>query len=145
MREKLAIANQLRVSRKKFSNKPEYKQICSKCYYAYIVECILKGKNDFSISYGSKYVKTISERILDWCKYFIDIILAFFLINFTPRDYMPQLKRVLICFDVSKPMHIKFAEIPDEFFLHKFLEENGFKIVDEHLYRDSTVYDVTRA
>lgn len=51
MREKLTIANQLRVSRKSFSNNLEHKKLCSKCYRTYVVECIIKGKENFKISF----------------------------------------------------------------------------------------------
>lgn len=145
MREKLAIANKMRISRKNYSNNPEYQQICSKCYRAYIVECILKGKDEFQISYGSKYVLSTSRRIANWCKYFINIIYRFLLISLTLNDEKFQRKYELIHFGVPKPIHLKLAEIPDEIFLYKFLEENGFKVVDEHINGDSIVYNVTRA
>jgi len=144
MREKLAIANQLRISRKNYSNNVEHKKLCSKCYHTYIVECIIKGKNDFKISFGGKYIHSFSRRILDWFEYVKDIVYRFFLIHCTPKDDKTFKKYNLIHFGVSKPIHLKIAETPNEFVLYGFLEKNGFKIKEEHLYTESTVYDVTR-
>ena len=125
MRKKIAIANQLRVSRKKFSNNREYKKLCSKCYRTYVIECVIKGKENFQISFGSKYIKSFSKRAYDWYIFFLDCI------YFGPIY-------------ASKPKHLKIAEIPNERVLYYFLEKNGFKIIGEHLYSYSTVYDVTR-
>ncbi len=145
MREKLAIANQLRVSRKKYSNNLEHKKLCSKCYRTYIIECIIKGKNDFKVSFEGKYIHSFSRRISDWFGYFGDIIYRFFLIHFTPKDDKTFKKYELIHFGVSKPIHPRIAETPNEWCLYDFLEKNGFKIKEEHLYSESTVYDVVRA
>ena len=145
MREKLAIANQMRNSRKSFSNNLEDRKLCSKCYHTYVIECIFKGKEDFEISFGGKYIQSFSERILDYYRYIIDSIYRFFLIHFTPDDDETLRKYELIHFGVSKPIHCKIAKIPSEACLYAFLEENGFKITNEHLYSESTVYDVARA
>ena len=144
MREKLAIANQLRISRRSFSNNPEYKKICSKCYHAYIIECIFKRKKDFKIKFGGKYIQKFPERMLDWYNYILDIIYRFFLINFTPNDDKTLRKYILIHFGVPKPVHIKIAETPNEDILEGFLTDNGFKVLDEHFYVESTVYEVTK-
>lgn len=144
MREKLAIANQLRVSRKSFGNNLERKRLCSKCYRTYVLECIIKGKKDFKVTFGGKYIQSFSERISDWFGYIGDNIYRFFLIHFTPKDDKTFKKYGLIHFGVSKPIHPKIAETPDEMCLYNFLENNGFKITEEHLYSESTVYDVSR-
>lgn len=145
MREKLAIANQLRISRKNYSNNIEHKKLCSKCYHAYVVECIIRGKSDFKVSFGGKYIHSFLRRISDWFGYIGDIIYRFFLIQFTPKDDKTLKKYELIHFGVSKPIHPKIAKIPNEWCLYDFLEKNGFKIKEEHLYSKSTVYDVARA
>ena len=145
MREKLAIANQLRVSRKKYSNNLENKKLCSKCYRTYIIECIIKGKNDFKVSFEGKYIHGFSRRISDWFGYFWNIIYRFFLIHFTPKDDKTFKKYELIHFGVSKPIHPRIAETPNEWCLYDFLKKNGFKIKEEHLDSESTVYDVVRA
>lgn len=145
MRGKLAIANQLRVSRKNFSNNLEYQKLCSKCYHSYVVECIIKGKKNFKVSFRVKYIRSFSERIHDWYRYIQDSIYRFFLIHFTPKDDTTFKKYNLIHFGVSKPSHLKIVETPNEWFLYDFLEKNEFKIIEKHLYSESTVYDVTRA
>lgn len=145
MKEKIAIANQLRVSRKKFSNNLEHKKLCLKCYRTYVIECVIKGKENFKISFGGKYIESFSERASDWYRYIWDSTYRFFLIHFTPNDDKTFQKYELIHVGVSKPIHLKIAETPNETILYNFLEKNGFKIIDEHLYSESTVYDVTRA
>lgn len=145
MREKLTIAYQLRASRKSFSSNLESQKLCLKCYQAYVVECIIKGKENFKISFGGEYIQSFSKRVSDWCRYISDNIYRFFLIHFTPKDDKTLKKYELIHFGVSKPIHPKIAKTPDERFLYNFLEKNGFKISEEHLYSESTVYDVTRA
>ena len=145
MREKLDIANQMRNSRKSFSNNLEDQKLCSKCYHTYVIECIIKGKENFKVSFGGKYVQSLSKRIYDYYKYIINSIYRFFLIHFTPNSYKTLRKYELIHFGVSKPTHFKIAEMPNEPVLYNFLEKNGFKITGEHLYSESTVYDVARA
>lgn len=86
MREKLAIERKLRISRKNFSNKQEHKKLCSKCYYTYVIECIIKGKEEFEISFNGKYIKNFPDRALDWFNYVLDIIYRFFLVHFTPNN-----------------------------------------------------------
>ena len=50
----------------------------------------------------------------------------------------------LIHYGASKPIHVKVTNMPNEIVLEKFLKENGFQIVNEHLYSVSTIYDVAR-
>ena len=145
MREKLAIANQLRISRKNYSNNLEHRKLCSKCYRTYVIECIIKGKSDFKVSFEGKYIQSFSERISDWFEYIGNIIYRFLLIHFTPKDDKTLKKYELIHLGVSKPIHPRIAETPNEWCLYDFLEKNGFKIKEEHLYSESTVYDVVRA
>ncbi len=145
MREKLAIANQMRNSRKSFSNNLEHRKLCSKCYRTYVIECIIKGKENFKISFGGKYIQSFPKRIYDYYRYIVNSIYRFFLIHFTPNDDKTLRKFGLIYFGVPKPIHFKIAEVPNEIVLYSFLEKNGFKITDEHLYSESIVYDVARA
>ncbi len=144
MREKLAIAKKLRISRKSFSNNTEYKKICSKCYRTYVVECIIQGKNEFSISFNGKYINSFPERAFDWYNYVLNSIYRFFLVHFTPNNDKTFKRYELIHFGVYKPIHHKITNIPNEIILEGFLKENGFKIVDQHLNSVSTVYDVAR-
>lgn len=145
MREKLAIANQMRVSRKSFSNDLEERKLCSKCYRAYVIECIIKGKENFKVSFGGKYIQSFSERLSDWCRYIGNSIYRFYLIHFTPNDDITFKKWELIHCGVSKPVHFKIAKTPNEKVLYNFFEKNGFKITEEHFYSEATVYDVARA
>lgn len=145
MREKLVIANQMRVSRKSFSNDLEERKLCSKCYRAYVIECIIKGKENFKVSFGDKYIQSFSERLFDWCRYIGNSIYRFYLIHFTPNDDITFKKWELIHCGVSKPVHFKISKTPNEKVLYNFLEKNGFKITEEHFYSEATVYDVARA
>lgn len=144
MREKIAIANQLRVSRESFSDNLEDWKLCSKCYYTYVMECIIKGKEEFKVSFGGRYIQSFSKRLSDWCRYIKDSMYRFFLIHVTPNDDKTFGKYELIHCGVSKPVHFKIAKTPNEKVLYDFLEKNGFKITNEHLYSESTVYDVVR-
>lgn len=144
MREKLEIANKLRKSRKIFSNNLEHKRLCSKCYRTYVVECIIKGKDEFKITFNGNFINKFPERIFDWYFYALKCIYRFYLVHFTPNDDKTFLKYELIHFGVSKPIHLKTAKTPNEFILEGFLKENGLKIAEEHLYSESTVYDVAR-
>ncbi len=145
MREKLMIANQMRKLRKVYSNNPKDKRLCSKCYYTYIIECIIKGKENFKISFGGKYVTSFPNRIYNYYRYILESIYRFFLMHFAPNNDNTPLKYRLIHYGVSKPVHCKIAEMPNEVMLYGFLKVNGFKITGEHLYSDSTVYDVAKA
>ncbi len=136
MRKKLTIAKQLRISRKNYSSNPEHKKICSKCYRAYVKECVIKGKENFKISFGGKYIQSFPERICDWYEYvYIEIINIIYRLLRIEETYLEG---------NFKPVHVKVAEQPDEKVLYDFLEKNGFKITEEHLYGTTTVYDVVR-
>ena len=144
MREKIAIANQMRISRKNYSNNIEHKRICTKCYHTFLLECIIKRNDSFSLSYGEKYIQSFSKRLLDWVKYIWNVIYRFFLITFIPKNDKTIKNYELIHFGASKPLHLKIAEIPDEQFLNYFLKKNGFKIKEEHLSFNSIIYEVAR-
>lgn len=144
MREKLALAKRLRNSRKIFSNNMEHKKLCSKCYRTYVVECIVKGKDEFKVVFGSKYIQSFPERVSDWYHYVLNSIYRLYLVHVTPNDDKTLQKYELIHYGVSKPIHLKIANTPNEFILESFLKENGFKIIDEHLYSEFTIYDVAR-
>ena len=64
MREKLEIANKLRKSRKIFSNNLEHKRLCSKYYRTYVVECIIKGMDEFKITFNVNFINKFPERYL---------------------------------------------------------------------------------
>ncbi len=145
MREKLAIANQMRLSRKSFSNNVENQKLCSKCYHAYVIECIIKGNDNFKVSFGEKYTQSITIRIYDYYRYIVNILYKLFLTHFTPDDDKTFRKYKLIHFKIAKPLNFKIAEMPKEIVLYSFLEKNGFKIIDEHLNGKSKVYYVARA
>lgn len=144
MREKLKIAKQLNNSRKYFSNNVEHKKLCSKCYYTYIVECIIKGQDNFKISFEGKYIESFPKRLSDWCNYLLDSLYRIYLVNITPNDDKTFKKYELIHYGVIKPVHFRLSSLPNETILNSFLMKNGFKITAEHLYSECTVYDVTR-
>ena len=144
MREKLAIAKKMRNSRKSFNN-IEHRKLCSKCYRTYIVECIIKGKNNFNLTFKGKYIHVFFRRLADWYTYVLDNIYRFYLVHVTPNDDKTLKKYNLIHYKVSKPVHLKTANTPNEFILECYLNENGFKIINEHLYSNSTVYDIVRS
>lgn len=144
MREKLAIAKKLRNSRNSFSNNIVHKKLCSKCYHTYVLECIIKGKNAFKITFKGTYVQSFEQRVVEWYNYVRDSVYRIYLVNVTPNDDKTFQKWSLIHCGVSKPVHFKIASKPNEFILESFLKENGFKITNEHVYSEATVYDVTR-
>ena len=144
MKEKIKIAQQLKLSRKKFSNNPEFQKLCIKCYNAYIIECIIKRKDNFQIKFNMKYIDSFSKRMSDWYEYILDNIYRFFLIHFTPNNDNTTRKYTLIHSGVLEPIHVKIPQIPDEYFLHKFLETNGFKVITEHTSSTGIIFDVVK-
>lgn len=145
MREKIAIAKKLRNSRNTFSSNENHRKLCSKCYRTYVVECIIKRKDEFKISFNGRYIQDFHKRIFDWYNYLLDVIYRFLLIHFAPKNDKSFKNYELIHYGVSKPIHLKVANVPDELVLEVFLKENGFEITDEHLYSNYTVYDVVRS
>ena len=140
MREK----NQLRISRRGFSTHLEHKKLYSKCYRAYVMQCIIKRKETFRVTVRGKYVQSFSKRMYDWYRYILDKIYRFFLIHFTPNNDKTLAKYKLIHYKVSKPIHYRIVEKTSEIVLSSFLRKNGFKIIDEHLYSNLSVYDIAR-
>ena len=143
-KQKIALAKKMRISVKTFSNNIEHKKICTKCYHSYITNCILKGNEDFSVTFGGKYMHSFQKRLSDWCKYIISNVYRFYLIHISPNDDNTFRKYELIHYGVKKPVHFKIAIKIDEYVLEKFLNKNGFKIESEHLKSDHTKYDVKR-
>lgn len=141
MRKKLAIARQLRISRKNFSNNLEHKKMCSICYRTYVIECIIKGNANFKISFGGKYIQSLPERISDWYEY-----IRIRTINIIYRSLCNIFHRYenIYLAENCKPIHLKVSEKPNEMILYDFLEKNGFEITDEYLYDAATVYDVVQ-
>lgn len=144
MKEKLAIARKLRISSKSFSKNSEHRKMFSKCYKIYVVECILKGKDNFQITFGGKYINNLPARIKDWLNYLLDNVYRFYLVHVTPKDDKTFRKYELIHYGVSKPVHLKVANTPNEWQLECFLKKNGFKIVNEHLYSEFSIYNIAR-
>ena len=144
MNQKLEIARQLRISNKNFSKNIEHKKIFRKCYQAYVIECILKRKDSFQITFKGKYTCNFSKRMEDWINYIFDSIYYFFLVHVTPNNDRTFHNYNLIHYGVSAPVHIRVTNAPNEIILEEFLRENGFKIIEEHLSSVSTVYDIAR-
>ncbi len=141
MREKLAIAKKLRNSRKNFSNK-EHLKMCSKCYRTYIVECIIKGNDNFQIVFKGKYIRKLSQILSDWLYYVIDNIFGFDLVRIKTNNITTY--KIVHTSVAKPPVNVRVSPSINEYLLETFLNENGLKIVDEHLYSTSTVYDITR-
>ena len=144
MKEKLKIARNFRISRKKFSRNVEHRKIFFKCYWAYVIQCIFQGNDVFRITFNGKYIESFPIRIMRWFNYFLDKIYRFYLIHFTPKDDKTAKKYELIHFGVSVPIDVKVTDAPDEYVLHTYLNSLGFKVVQEYLYSVSTVYDIAK-
>lgn len=117
MKEKLIIAKRLWDLEREYNIK--YIKLIRKCYRAYLVDCVVKGKNEFSITFKDKHVICFDVRMKDWYNY--------------------VLKRNISL----KPMYLKTSTSPDEIFLKQFLRKYGFRIADEHFKEASITYDVT--
>ena len=81
MREKLRIARQFRISRRRTRNK-ECKRLYFKCYLAYVRQCIVGGKDDFEIIFKGKYLEPFKVRFEDWAIYWMEQIRRFYLMHF---------------------------------------------------------------
>ena len=138
MREKLlAIANSWRI----FRNCMAYR---IKCYCAYVLHCIVKRKPYFTITFNGCYLQSFPQRMLDWCSYVANCLYRFYLIHVTPNDDKTLQKYSLIHYGVSKPIHLKITNPPDEIELASFLRKKGFRVTDEHLYCVATEYEISK-
>lgn len=142
MKEKLYVAKRLKTSRERFSKNSDSYKLCLKCYNAYVTQCIIKGKNDFKITFEGEYIESLPKRISDWLGYTFDSIYKIVPLIFTPNNYKTLKKYGLAYYGALKPIHSKITKTPNEFLLYDFLEKNGLKIAKEYLYSDSTVYVV---
>lgn len=144
MREKLKIARQLRLSRKRFSQR-EYKKLAWKCYGAYVTQCIFKGRDDFVILFTGKYLRSFRARMEDWAIYTIDCLRRFYLKHFVPAKKLTGQDWLCIHHPLPRPYGLKVVDIPDEFILKLILKRSGLKIVDEHMDHLLIFYSVSRA
>lgn len=144
MREKLRIARQFRISRRRTRNK-ECKRLYSKCYLAYVRQCIVGGKDDFEIIFNGKYLEPFKVRFEDWAIYWMEQIRRFYLMHFVSEKRLTGGDWMCIHHPLQKPFAIKVADIPDETILYRILENNGFKVTDEYMNHILIIYEVSRA
>ena len=146
MKNKFATARKIKdLVRKRFVTNTEYFSMVYKIYWSYIWNCIIKSKTEFSIKFGGYYNINFFTRVCDWVRYFGDCIYGVFLKIFTPKDDKTIHKYQLIHEKPSKPRHLKFAIKPNEVVFFDLLEQCGMKVDNEHVYFESTVYDVAIA
>lgn len=140
----MKIAKRFLISRNSFSKNFDHKLIISKCCKAYVLQCVLRKKETFTLYWGSYYIQSFSERISDWCNYVLDCIYKLFLIHFNPNDDKNVKKYELIHYKIMKPIHIRVAYSVDEIFLSYYLKEMGFEIVDEQICSLCTTYKIAK-
>jgi len=142
LKEKLEIAKNLRISKTRWSMYSIDTKLIKKCYRTYIIQCIFLGKDKFKLKFKGKHLTSFWKRVCDWLDYIIDNIKKIFILMFIPKKFRPKNKYPYLYYKIYKPIHLKITDAPNEIVLYTYLEENGLKVIEEHLYPVDTVYDI---
>lgn len=152
-REKISIAKKLKSARGNYIAK-SYRRMCLVVYRAYVLECIIKGKTNFTVNFKGRYIRRFSKRFGDWVGYFFESIYRLLLMIRYPKaknlsydqDVYKNLSSYhhhLIVEGAYKPKHIKVTNPPNEAVLTRFLNENGFELVDQVTKDKDVIYAVS--
>ena len=144
MREKLAIAKQLRISRRR-SKTLEVRKLYSKCYWAYVMQCVVYGKDDFVILYTGKWLYDSAYMFKKWLEYYEKQMRRFCIKHFVPASKITTKQKIFLDHPEHKPFNMKVTDVPDETLLYCILERNGFEVTNEHMRGTWISYDVSRA
>lgn len=139
MKHKLIIAGEMN----KFVNRsadPKNKNMLKKCLIEYIRQCIILGKEEFKVRYGSEYYDSFKLRFKDLLEYIYNKFFTVPICRLIPKKHRPSIINYYIEHGVSKPIHIKHHIFVSESLLEYFLNENGFEIYDEYIGSLETIY-----
>ena len=142
LKEKLEIAKKLRDSSSRWSRNSINKELIEKCYRAYVIQCIFLGRDEFQLKFKGKHMKNFWERVSDWFDYIVDNSKKYLWLIFIPKRFRPKNKYPFLYVKIYKPYHPKLTNAPNEFILNSYLEQNGLKVIKEHLLPVDTVYDI---
>jgi len=122
----------------------ENRKIYWKCYLKYMLSCVIMGKDEFVVKFGSEYYQNFGKRMNDWKEYIYDnIYKLFWKYNFFKKR-KPNWAQYLITYGVSKPIHLKTHISVNEFILEYFAEKNGFRVASEYLTSLSSTYYIKK-
>lgn len=142
LKEKLEIARKLRDSSSRWSKNSKHKKLIEKCYRTYVIQCIFLGKDKYQLKFKGKHIKSFWKRVNNWFNYIVENIKKYLYLIFIPKRFRPKNKYPYLYSKILKPIHPKLSNTPNEIILHSYLEQNGLKVVEEHLYPVDTVYDI---
>ena len=123
---------------------PKYKKTLRKCLRAYITQCVILGKDNFELKYGSEYYDSFKLRFKDWLEYINNKYFWFPIYRIIPKEHRPSIINYYIEHGIPKPIHIKHHIFVNESILEYFLDQNGFEISDEYLGSLETIYYIRR-
>ena len=126
---------ELKKMRDSFFTNRDYKQLCNKVLKAYIINVIILRKKEFKICFKGKYIKPLKERILDYFKYYDDLIYIKF---FFHSKYYDRFKKKSLY--PNKPVHLKHLNNINELLLENILNSIDLTIKSEILGAINTEY-----
>ena len=147
--KKLNIVKKLFISSLTYSKNKEHKKLFLKVTRSYFIECVLLGKDKFTLRFKGKHIHSFPRRLYNWINFIEDTIHRFVLLHLVPTKIRSYLTRSfhnyeIVNFKLNPPIHPMISNTPNETILEYFLEENGFKITDEFLYPVQTFYNIKR-
>lgn len=142
LKEKLEITRNLRDSSPRWSSNSINKKLVKKCYRTYVIQCIFLGKDKFQLKFKGKHMKSFWERVGNWFNYIVENIEKYLCLFFIPKRFRPRNQYAFLYLKIYKPYHPKLTNPPNEIVLYSYLEQNGLKVVKEHLLPEDTVYDI---
>ena len=143
MKKKLSMAWKMSIFAN-ISPNPENRKIYKKCLRVYIIWCVILGKDNFRVKFGSEYYDSFKLRFKDWLEYIDNKFFTVPICRLIPKEHRPSIINYYIEHGVSKPIHIKHHKFISESLVEYFMSENGFEIYDEYLGSLETIYYIRK-
>ncbi len=150
MKEKIEKARKLRdlykYEKSKNYNNENLSNVFLKCFFLYVINCIILNEDYFILKIKSKYTKNIFVRIYEWLNYFKNYIndyVEIFILKHSKdtKERYPGKCRYYVRF--SKPTHIKLSGSIDEIKFYSYLKRCGFTVTDENINSLYSTYRIS--
>ena len=130
--EKLEIAKKLNIALREWHLNKERYDLIKKIYFAFVFQCLFLDKDEFSLSFNGKCIRSFLERTQELIRYFDDCLYLFILkyltteafryrITHFPKNILEIRANFLLCYGVYKPTPVKDNNNPDETSMNYYL------------------------
>lgn len=126
MKDKIEIAKDLRRSKRNLTltiNNQDDIALLNKCYYQFVVKCIICNKNSFSITFKGKKLRSNWYMLKEWLRYF--------------KEKITKSGSGLL------PIQIKLSAGIHESLLYYFFEKSGLTVFESFPNSTDVIYKIS--